>query len=38
MTALLIAATFLCGAMYFPTRNRDRRLQLETGCVIGDQL
>lgn len=36
MTALLIAATFLCGAMYFPARNRDRRL--ESGCVVGDQL
>lgn len=38
MIAALVAATFLCGALYFPVRNRDRRLGLEAGCVVGDGL
>jgi hypothetical protein len=38
MIAAVLAGMVLAGAMYFPARNRDRRLTLDAGCVVGDQL
>lgn len=36
MIAAVLAGCIMAGALWFPARNRDRRLT--SGCVIGDQL